>query len=319
MVTGRNAGKPAGVAETNPGRANGRKHRGAPTMRNIYQEVTDKIVAALEAGTPPWVKPWKAGRPDAAGLPFNFKSGRQYNGVNILLLWARALVNGYSSAGWMTYNQAKQAGGHVRKGEHGEQIVYWDHRLIPEKDDPEKLRRVPFLKVFTVFNLDQIEDIERPAPPERPAGLDHVDAFIKATGATINHGGDRAYYNRAGDRVQLPHAADFRSMGEYYATALHELTHWTGHESRCARQFGQRFGDEAYAAEELVAEMGAAFLCAELGIEGKLQHPAYISHWLKVLKQDNRAIFTAAKAASAAADYLRGKRTEEEQPQPLAA
>lgn len=283
--------------------------------RDIYQEVTDRIIAALEQGTAPWVRPWR-NNPAAAGMPYNAATGRHYNGVNVLLLWMTGSANGYATPGWMTFKQAKERGAYVRKGEHGTQVVYWDRRQVEDKDKPGELKTVPFLKIFTVFNVAQIEGLKTAEPLPLLAGPEHVEAFLANTGATIRHAGNSAFYNRRDDLIVLPTREQFQSLADYYATALHELTHWTGHESRLARDLGGRFGSESYAAEELVAEMGAAFLCASLGIEGKLQHPSYIEHWLKVLRQDKRAIFTAAKHATSAADYLKGLDTKA---QPLAA
>lgn len=279
-------------------------------MKDLYQEVTDRIIASLEAGALPWLKPWKAGKGTASGLPFNAASNRAYSGVNTLLLMMAGADAGYSSDAWMTYKQAQERGGQVRKGEHGQRVVLWKMRAVKDRDekaDEGTGRMIPLIRAYTVFNLDQIDGIEPPAieaPEAGPEGLARAEAYIAATGAQIRHGGDRAYYTTGGDFIQLPHLAQFTDLASYYATALHELTHWTGADHRLARKYGRRFGDESYAAEELVAEMGAAFQCARLGIEGEVRHAGYIDSWLRVLKADNRAIFTAARAASAAADYL---------------
>jgi antirestriction protein ArdC len=278
-------------------------------MRNIYDEVTNNVIAALEKGTAPWVKPWKDNQTGSA-LPYNAASGRQYNGINILILWAAAEKMGYSANGWMTFNQAKEKGGYVRKGERGTHIVYWQVREVEDKENPGKMKKVPMMRLFTVFNVAQLEGVT-PEVPAAAGGLDSVEEFIGRTGAMIVHGGNRAFYNLSSDTVHLPAREQFNTIADYYATTLHELTHWTGNASRLAREFGKRFGDDAYAAEELVAEMGAAFLCASLGIEAKLQHESYIANWLKVLRADNRAVFTAAKHASLAAEFLRARGAED--------
>ena len=236
------------------------------------------------------------------------------NGINILLLWGAALENGFTAARWMTFKQAIELGGCVGKGEHGSLVVYADRITRTEQNDKgeDVEHEIPFMKGYTVFNVEQIVGLpesfyERPAAPA-PAADRHAqaEAFIAATGASIAHGGNRAFYAPAADRVQLPPFEAFTNPESYYATALHELTHWTGHTSRNARTFGKRFGDEAYAFEELVAELGSAFLCSDLTItpEVREDHAAYLGHWLTILKADKRAIFTAASHASQAADFL---------------
>jgi len=285
----------------------------APTPKtDLYTRVTDRILAELDAGTRPWVKPWtttagRVSRPRRA-------NGTPYRGINVLLLWAEAVDQGYSSSTWMTYKQAQALGAQVRKGEAGALVVYADRFTKTETTDKgeEVEREIPFLKGYTVFNVDQIDGLPeavRPAPsPALPPviPLDQAEAFFKATGADIRHGGDRAYYAPGLDRIQLPRPEAFRSAEAYAATKAHELVHWTGHPARLARTFGQRFGDDAYAFEELVAELGAAFVCADLGLAPEVRddHAAYLAHWLKVLKADKRAIFSAATHAQRAADHL---------------
>lgn len=291
------------------------------TRRDLYQEVTDKIIASLERGTAPWVKPWQDRRDACATMPYNYHSKRSYHGINTVLLWAAAYEKSYTSPAWLTFKQALDMGGHVRKGEKGQTVIFWKFLDRTERDEQtgeEKARRVPMAKAYTVFNLEQCEGIEPPAPVQEIPEEDRhatAEAFILGTGAEIIHGGNRACYIPSFDRIHMPHRAQFLAgigLGHYYATALHEITHWTGHKSRCARDLNSRFGTESYAAEELIAELGAAFLCAQLGIEGELQHPQYIESWLRVLKQDNRAIFTAARLANQAADYLSGLSNVEE-------
>lgn len=287
---------------------------------DIYQRVTDRIVADLEQGIRPWVKPWHvehtAGR---ISRPLRH-NGTPYRGVNVLLLWGEAVEGGYVAPLWMTYKQAQSIGGQVRKGEHGALVVFADKFSKTETDEQgdEVTRDIPFMKGYTVFNVEQIDGLPehyyaRPANPlplaERIA---NADWFIKDTGADIRHGGNSAYFMPSQDRIQLPPFEAFRDKESYYATALHELTHWTRHASRLDRDLGRKhFGDEGYAREELVAELGAAFLCADLAITPEIRddHAAYLANWLKVLKDDKRAIFQAAAHAQRAADYLAGLQT----------
>lgn len=270
---------------------------------DIYQEVTNRIIASLEAGAPAWVQPWKNNSP--TGLPYNAGTGRRYSGVNVALLWAEAADRGYASSGWLTYKQAQAVGGQVRRGEKGTKVVFWRMREVRDADTGE-LEQIPLAAMFTVFNEAQIDGL-KPVTAEPVSvftGHGGAEACISQSGASIHHGGNRAFYSPAADQITLPERSQFKSPADYYATALHELVHWSGHASRLNRSLKGRFGDEAYAAEELIAELGAAFLCASLGVEGKLQHEGYIASWLRVLKNDKRAIFTASSAAQKAADFL---------------
>lgn len=276
--------------------------------RDVAAEITAKIVEALESGAAPWVRPWKSGvGPDVgmagASIPSNASSGRCYRGVNVFILWATAFRFGYSDARWLTFNQARNLGGSVRKGEKGTQIVFWKWTVRDEGLPTEK--RIPMARAFTVFNVEQCDglELEAAAPPVEHV-LGAADRVAEQAGARVVRGGDVACYSRGADFITVPVAEAFVDAGAYEATLLHELTHWTGHASRLDRQFGKRFGDDAYAAEELVAELGAAFLCARLGIQGKLQHTEYLAHWAKVLRADKYAIFTAASAAEKAAALL---------------
>ncbi len=289
------------------------KHRTYEVRNDLYAEVTNRIVAALEQGTAPWVCPWR--RDGESGRPRNGASGHVYRGVNTILTG----MAGFASARWYTFNQAKRLGGRVRRGEKGTRVVYWKfiQAEAPSEDGEQEDhgRRVPLLRSYTVFNAEQIEWPEAsehaPCVDDLDSGtrLDEHDAavaLIEATWADIRHGGDRACYSPSADMIRLPAPGRFQQPGDYYATALHELAHWTGHESRLARDLAGRFGSEAYAAEELVAELAAAFLCADLGIPGQLQHAEYIGSWIRVLRGDKRAIFTAARHAQEAADLLTG-------------
>lgn len=226
------------------------------------------------------------------------------------------MAQGYTATMWMTFKQAHERGAHVRKGETGTLVVFADRlNRTEDGENGETVDRViPYLKSYTVFNVEQIDGLpaqylpEPSAPPPINVRHAHAEGFIAATRAIIRFGGDRAFYAPALDVIQLPPVPAFRDVESYYGTALHELTHWTGHPSRCARELsGYRFGSESYAFEELVAELGSAFLCAELCITPEVRddHAAYLGNWLTVLKQDTRAIFAAASRAQRAADFLR--------------
>ena len=285
--------------------------------QDIYQKVTDKIVADLEKGELSWLKPWSAGNMDGRIVKPLRHNGMPYNGINVLMLWGAAIEGGYLSPFWMTFKQAKEFGAHVKKGERGSLVVYANSITKTEEQDDstEEDRTIPFMKGYSVFNVEQIEGLPahfyaKPEPViDGAERIQHAEAFFAATGADIRHGGNSAHYSGGSDHVQMPVFESFRSPEAYYATLAHELTHWTKHDSRLARDFGRkRWGDEGYAREELVAELGAAFLCADLALtpEPGEDHAAYIQSWLKVLKNDKRAIFAAAAHAQRAADYLHG-------------
>jgi len=291
------------------------KHADAPERprASIYAEVTARIIAELEAGRVPWVQPWNSAAA-SPGLPRNAATGRAYSGINILLLWGAVIERGYAAQGWLTFRQALNAGGCVRKGEQGVTICFAD-RFTPEAekaraaetgDDP---RRIPFLKRFTVFNVAQCDGLPEAmtaAAPPLPARelVPVAEALIAATGADFRIGGDKAFYSPGGDFVAVPPQPAFAKQINYYRTALHELGHWTGHPSRLARDLSGRFGSPGYAREELCAELASAFLCSALGIAPTVRHADYIGSWLDVLQADDRAIFRAASLASKAADYL---------------
>lgn len=287
------------------------------TREDVYQTVTDAIVSRLESGdVAPWHQPWKAGH--AAGpvcRPLRH-NGQPYSGINVLWLWMTAETRGYTCPLWLTYRQAQELGGHVRKGEKATQVVYAStfEKKETAADGTTSKRRIPFLKTYAVFNGEQCDGLPghyyAQVPP--PAGdvdpLPGVLDFAKHTAADIRTGGARAFYSPSGDYVQMPAAGSFESPETHAGTLVHELAHWTGHASRLDRDFtkAKRFGDDAYAAEELVAELAAAFLAADLGFEAtpRDDHAAYLAGWLRVMKADKRAIFTAASAASRAAAYL---------------
>lgn len=288
------------------------------TRISVHDHVTSTIIAAIEAGAGDWQMPWHR---SGGGLnrPVNIDTGNRYQGVNIIALWAAGQLNGFASGTWGTYRQWQQNGAQVRKGEKGSVVVFYKELDITEADpdtgEAVNGRRL-FARASRVFNADQVDGFEVPMPePVDPVqAVAAADHFVQATGANIRHGGGRACYRPSEDIIQMPDKARFlgtetsSATESYYATLLHELTHWTGVANRCDRQFGKRFGDDAYAIEELVAELGAAFLCADLGVTltPRPDHAAYLDNWLKVLKADNRAIFTAAARASEAVAYLAG-------------
>lgn len=275
-------------------------------MTDLYQTVTNGIIADLEKGVATWTKPWRNGNPGAI-MPVNAATGRQYSGINIPMLWHAKEVRGYKQPLWMTYKQALPLDAHVRKGEIGTIVVFT--KRIRVKNDADEERQIGLLKTYVVFNVEQIDGLKPttvevlPAEPHKKD--DFVVGFINRTQADIRIGGDRACYVPSHDFVAMPPEPAFKSREHFLATELHELSHWSGHKNRLDRDLKNRFGTKQYAAEELVAELSAAFLCAHLGIKGELRHAEYIANWLELLKEDNRAIFTAASKASQAADYLR--------------
>jgi antirestriction protein ArdC len=274
-------------------------------IADLYHQVTNNIVADLEKGVVPWTKPWKDGNTGGI-MPMNAATKRCYNGVNIPILWHAQLARGYSTASWMTYKQAAEIGGQVRGGEKSTHIVFTKKLTLKDRESEEE-KQIGMLKAYSVFNVCQIDGLPQEVATELPQEQrqDAVTAFIAATKADIRIGGDRACYVPALDFITLPPEGAFNTREHFLATNLHELAHWTGHKSRLDRDLKSRFQEKSYAAEELVAELTAAFLCAHLGIKGELKHAEYIANWLDLLKEDNRAIFTASSRASQAADYLR--------------
>lgn len=290
---------------------------GETPKRDLYAEVTAKIVKELEAGRFPWAQPWAArgqAATIAAGLPRNAATGAAYSGINILLLWGAAIENGFSSQVWLTFKQALSLGGAVRRGERGAMVVYAD-KFIPKAEQERAAKEgsaanvVPFLKRYTVFNAAQCEGlpdgIARGATPlPECETIERAEALIKATDADFRIGGDRAFYVPSQDFIRVPPQPAFFEQINYYRTCFHELGHWTGHASRLNREFKGRYGSHAYAREELVAELSSAFICASLSIAPTVRHSDYLGSWLEVQKEDNRAIFNAASLASKAADFI---------------
>ncbi|MBX9828025.1 MAG: ssDNA-binding domain-containing protein [Xanthobacteraceae bacterium] len=285
--------------------------------RDVYQEITDTIVTQLEQGVRPWHRPWRAANMEGRVMLPLRHNGEAYRGINTISLWMQGIAKGYTAPRWMTFKQALDLGGCVRNGEKGTLTVYADSIKGSETDaqtGEETTAEIHYMKGYTVFNVEQIDGLpetyyDRPAPGgEALPRIERAETFFTATGASIRHGGNRAFYSPSSDHIQMPPFEAFESPEAYYATLAHEASHWTKHEKRLARDFGRkRWGDEGYAMEELVAELGAAFLCATLELSPVIrdEHASYLACWLKVLKEDKRAIFSAAGHAQRAADYLR--------------
>ena len=271
---------------------------------DFYQTITNQIVEALEAGVKPWVCPWD--RTSASGLPINASTLNPYQGMNIMLLWMSAAERSFTSQHWLTYKQAVEMGGNVRKGEKGTAIFFY--KQVQKKEAVKEEDTYAMLKTYTVFNLDQIDGIEfeeSKSTQNEISLVDEVEAFIDATGVSITYGGAKAFFRPSTDQVVIPTKALFSSTEGMYATILHEITHWTGHSSRLNRDLKNKFGSKDYAFEELVAELGSAFLMAGLGFDGEyLNHECYIANWLTALKNDKRFIFKAATQASKAHKFL---------------
>lgn len=285
---------------------------------DVYTQVTNTIIAAIEAGAGDWQMPWHRSG-EGLNRPVNIDTNNAYRGINVVSLWAAAQGRGFSTGTWGTYRQWQNNGAQVRKGEKASLVVFYKEFDVEETTDDGETEQGKRLmaRASWVFNADQVDGYAAPSLPEPTdpvQALDKAERFIAGTGAIVHHGGSRAFYRPSDDIIQMPERERFlgsetsSATESYYATLLHELTHWTGHDRRCDRQFGKRFGDDAYAMEELVAELGAAFLCADLGVTltPRPDHAAYIDNWLKVLKADKKAIFTAASQAAKATDFLTG-------------
>ncbi|MBA5775652.1 DUF1738 domain-containing protein [Stappia sp. F7233] len=283
---------------------------------DVYTQVTNNIIAAIEAGAGDWQMPWHRSG-EGLNRPVNIDTNNAYRGINVVSLWAAAQARGFGTGTWGTYRQWQNNGAQVRKGEKASLVVFYKEFDVEEATDDSETEQGKRLmaRASWVFNADQVDGYAAPSLPEPTDPvqvLDKAERFIAGTGAVVRHGGSRAFYRPSDDIIQMPERERFlgsetsTATESYYATLLHELTHWTGHDRRCDRQFGKRFGDDAYAMEELVAELGAAFLCADLGVTliPRPDHAAYIDNWLKVLKVDKKAIFTAASQAAKATDFL---------------
>jgi len=282
---------------------------------SLYQEITDKIIAELEAGRVPWVQPWGTAAAKASlTMPKHAATHRHYWGINVLILWGAVIERRFSTQNWLTFRQALGLGGNVRKGEHGTTVVCADH-FVPDEErkraerDGDEPSGIRFLKRFTVFNTDQCEGlppevVSAPSPVPERLMVPQAEALIAATGADFRIGGDRAFYSPNYDFIQVPRPEAYFEPINWHRTALHELGHWTGAAQRLDCDLSGSFGSKKYAQEELVAEITSAFVCASLGIVPTVRHSDYIGSWLEVLREDDRSIVRAASAASKAADYL---------------
>ena len=284
---------------------------------DIYARITERIVADLEQGVRPWVRPWSAAHATSRITRPLRHNGEPYTGMNVLLLWSEGMARGFVSSTWMTFKQAVELGGHVRKGESGSIVIYASRFTKTETDahGGEVERDIPFLKTYSVFNGEQIEGL--PDHFHRPPGpvldpierIEHADRFFANTGAVIRHGGTAAFYSPSTDHVQMPPFETFRDAASYVAVLSHESIHWTAHASRVGRDLSRYAKDRSERArEELVAEIGSALLCADLGIVPELEprpdHAAYLATWLTVLANDKRAIFAAAAHAQRGVAFL---------------
>lgn len=275
---------------------------------DIYQAITSKIIAALEAGVKPWSCPWKRVQ-GMSGLPSNFATGIAYSGMNIMLLWCSASEQGFCDSRWMTYKQAQAVGGQVRKGEHGTTAIFYT--ILEKENEDGEIDQIPMLKTFNVFNVEQIDGLplttETISPEVTFDPLPQAENLFRKSGANIIEKGQNTFFSPSTDEVWLPERHLFADAANFYATGLHELAHWSGGKKRLSREMKGQFGSEDYAFEELIAELGSAFLMADLGIVGEVQHESYIASWLKALKNDKRYIFKAVSAASKAHRYLMDK------------
>jgi antirestriction protein ArdC len=280
----------------------------AKVKRDIYQEITNQMIAQLEAGTPPWTRPWKNGKA-TFDMPHNGESGRAYSGINQLILWC----SNYVDTRWLTFNQIRNLGG-SNKGQKATTVTVW--KTFKGEDKNGKEKSIPFCRAHSIWNMEQLTGIDKdklyPAPEATEEKATTGTDLAEQVGAKLlPYGGNKAYYVPSQDAIRLPTQEQFIGDNSFDAVMFHELTHWTAHKSRKDRDLTGRFGDDRYAAEELIAEIGSAFLCARFGVElSGLQHASYVDHWLKIMKGDKKAIFTAASQARQAVEFMVG--TEEE-------
>jgi antirestriction protein ArdC len=284
--------------------------------KDVYTHVTERIVKALDEGVKPWERPWNAGNADGRIIIPKRHNGEAYKGINTLMLWAEAMDKGYNSPKWMTFKQAQELKANVKKGEHGSLVVYAGKIIKTDTDDKgeEHDRAIPFMKGYTVFNVEQIEGLPEKyyAKPEAKLTpverIEHSEQFFKNTGADIRIGGNRAFYAAEPDYIRMPPIEVFKDADSYYRTLAHEAIHWVKHEKRLNRDLGRKkWGDEGYSREEMVAELGSAYIGADLELAPAInEHAAYLGSWQKALKDDKHFIFTAAAHAQKAAEYLHG-------------
>ena len=290
---------------------------------DIYSRITDRIIEDLAGGVRPWMRPWNAANTDGRITRPLRHNGRPYSGMNVLLLWSEQMSRGFTSSMWMTFRQARELGAAVRKGETGSTVVFASRFSKSQADGKggEVDRDIPFLKAYSVFNVEQIDSLpehyyHQPAPVQDHVGrIEKADAFFRNTGAVIRHGGNQAFYLPGLDLIQMPPFETFKDAVSYYATLSHEATHWTAAENRVGRDLSRYAKDRSERArEELIAELGSCFLCADLGIVPELKprpdHASYLQSWLKVLADDTRAIFQAAAHAQRATAFLHGLQPE---------
>ena len=282
---------------------------------DLYAHVTNTIIAAIEAGTTEFTLPWqRTGIGEI--LPVNAQTGAAYNGINILSLWATAMNRGYQRGLWATYRQWAELGAQVRKGERGSCVVFYkQYEVEPDQSDADDDGKRRVARASFAFNAAQVDGFELPDLPDLPPidRIGQADRLIAYLRPDIRFGGDKAYYSPSHDFIQMPDERLFTASDsvkrseDYYAVLFHELTHWSGAKPRLNRELGKRFGDHAYAMEELVAELGSALLCGSLSItpQPRADHAGYIAHWLDVMKADKRAIFSAAAKANEAVTFLR--------------
>lgn len=279
-------------------------------MRDLYSDVTARIVQQMEAGEIPWQKNWKLTGSKFSPFPVNATTNRPYSGVNVILLW---MAPNRGAPRYLTYKQAQSVGGNVRKGEHGSKVYFFKQLNVKDKKSGED-KKIPMLREYTVFHVSQCDGLPEQVVngPDAGAPLNQddraalADEFIKSTKADFREGTGNPAYVPSLDYIRMPPFEAFKSQTSFYSVAFHELVHWTGAKSRLDRDFSGRFGTAAYAAEELVAELGAAFINADFGFDMVANNAAYLSTWIKLLKDDSRAIFTAASKATKAVEYLRG-------------
>jgi len=300
--------------------AHARTHCSARPRTNLYERITNRIIAELEAGRVPWVQPWESAKA-GIGMPYNAVSDRRYSGINVLTLWDAIVLRGFASHAFLTFRQAIALGGNVRRGEQGIGVIYTRRFILREEqrradmEGREPSGGIPFLKWFTVFSVEQCEGLPEhicEPPPPIPEGLilPQAEALIAATGADFRIGGPSAFYSPVHDYVQVPRPDVFHDPVNWHRTAFHELGHWVGGAARLNRDQSGVFGSVAYGKKELVAELTASFVCAALGITPTVRHADYIGSWLEIIRGDDRAILRAASAASKAADYLLAFRPE---------
>lgn len=294
------------------------------SIKNTYRRITDTIVEQLEAGTKPWIRPWRGNARRSSIIPRR-ATGEAYRGINVIMLWIAGQMFGYEENTWMSYRQAQDCGGQVRKGEKGTLVVKYGTFTPKNRDDEDSA--IPYLKGYTVFNIEQIENLpDRLSPAEELPGnpvphIETVESFVQNIGASVSYGGAKACYRPGIDDILMPDRSRFDSEVHLYSTLLHEVSHWSGAKHRLDRDLTGRFGSQGYAVEELVAELAASFLCADLGVahDPRDNTAAYLASWLAVLENDKRAIITAAGKAQAAADWMHAQHLQVSQPEPQGA